>query len=410
MEEKFLAVLLDIKDAQDGKVYIPNGIVVGKKIDNRFIDKDNKEYHLIGEKDYDGTDLISFTISVSALEKIYDTDNLETIINNYIETVRKYFIVYNEEGYNFIYNNEVVVSFSDFQSHFINELNNIEGELDYKVLYKQLSSRVFMQDEAIKKVFLALSLHYIDEDETEKAKVIIDGKRGTGKTEIINVLKECMPVSVLVEDLGDTNFSFDALFLSLLNTKNISKCPILVLDNADKIILSNDLYESNRAIKIIKHLMLDIDYKLKTETGTINYPTKDFSIIIMGDFSKRIGSVINDYKEGVPIELSKLTNYNIKMNPVTKELVYKKLFDKEYGSLAHYARYLDNFGIKLGVDNRIIDKIVEQVMRTNMHELDKIVEKCFEELIFEVLTSDNKYTEATITVKTLKNNKKYLLK
>ena len=49
-------------------------------------------------------------------------------------------------------------------------------------------------------------------------------------------------------------------------------------------------------------------------------------------------------------------------------------------------------------------------MKTNMHELDKVVEKCFEEVLFEIYTTDKSYQELTIDEKVLKNSKKYKLK
>lgn len=98
------------------------------------------------------------------------------------------------------------------------------------------------------------------------------------------------------------------------------------------------------------------------------------------------------------------------MNPMTKELVYAKLMNEENGTFRHYANYIVGSGIKVNINIKLIEKIVNEVMKTNMHELDKVVEKCFEEVLFEIYTTDKSYQELTIDEKVLKNSKKYKLK
>lgn len=413
--DKYIAILLSKQIINNQVIYAPRRVINGDYRDNLFITKEGKEYSTLIAENNNDKEIVSFIIENEILKQVYQENNIKNIKRKYLDDVKKYIIINDKGDINFLYlgdRGKIIISPNDFSEHFVKHLNNPEDieEFSPDVLYNNLKLKIYGQDEAIKKVFLGLSLQYIDSPISHKSNLIIDGDKGTGKSEIVNVLKDTMPNNVFVENLGDINFSFDSLFLSLYNLGEMKQKPILVLDNADKLLLSKNLSESKEAIRIIKHLMLGIDYKLKTNFGIINYSTKDFTIIILGDFSKRRLSGINNYVEGVPTELSKLTNYNIHMNPITSDIVYQKLMDGENGIFANYKKFIEGFNINLLIETKIVDKIIDEVMASNMHELNKIVEKCFEELIFELMTTDKQYYTAGISTKTVDNNKVYYLK
>lgn len=229
-------------------------------------------------------------LNEEALNLLYGDEDINILKEKYFNDLKKYLILKNNETLQVLYsaeNKSEIVTMEEFVNHFMANIgNNEEIDFDSKSLYDLLKKNVFEQDEAIKKILVALSFHYADVDNMQKVNIIIDGDKGTGKTTIVNCLKEKMPVSVIVEDLGDENFSFDYLFLSLYNDKNISECPILVLDNAEKLLLNKDLEVADQSINIVKNLMLGKDYMLQISSGVESYPTKDFVIILMGDFKK----------------------------------------------------------------------------------------------------------------------------
>lgn len=391
----------------DKEIFIPTGIIKLKDI-NKLIGVDGIQYHSIYEQNEEN--YIFFPIAEDALKQLYESD----YINEYFNDVKNYSIIKDANNFELIYTKNgksEIVQIEDFSDFFLSHINSDESnDINIKELYDLLKSNVFMQDEAIKKIIVALSLHYMDTDEKEKVNIIIDGDKGTGKTAIINCIKDIMPCSVIVEDLGDENFSFDYLFLSMYNNKQISSCPILVLDNADKLLLNSDLDVADKSINIIKNLMLGVDFKLQTSSGAVSYPTKDFVVIVSGDFKKRLRCGIDNYVEGVPNKISRLTNYNIKMNPMTKEMVYAKLLNEENGTFAHYVKYLTEAGVEVNYTHKLINKIVDKVMKSNMHELDIIVEKCFEDILFDLYTSEERFTKLSIDHNVLKDSKKYILK
>lgn len=405
--EEVIAVKFERKEIDSNKiVFIPCGIIKLKDSE-KLIGIDDVQYHYILEENVDN--YIFFPIEMSSLKTLYK-ENYE---DSYLNDIKKYTIIYNKDNIELLYSNEgqnEIIPLENFPEFFVKHYQN-EGEtFNIKDLYNELKNNIFMQDEAIKKIIVALALHYMDSEEKEKVNIIIDGDKGTGKTSIVNIIKESMPCSVIVQDIGDENFSFDYLFLSLHNNKKISECPILVLDNADKLLLNNDLQIADNSIDIIKKLMLGVDFLLQTSSGAISYPTRDFVIIVVGDFKKRLRCGINNYVEGVPDKISRLTNYNVKMNPMSKEMVYLKLLNQYNGTLNHYIKYFNEAGISVNISDKFINKIVCEVMKSNMHELDKIVEKCFEDVLFDLYTSDSKFQELTIDHKILNNSKKYILK
>ncbi len=74
----------------------------------------------------------------------------------------------------------------------------------------------------------------------------------------------------------------------------------LILDNAESLLFNPNSYVSSSSENTLRDLMMGIDYKIITERGIINYPTKDMLIIIMGDFSRKPKCGYSSYFEGVP--------------------------------------------------------------------------------------------------------------
>lgn len=409
MNEKEKSIAVVLSKSNDESLYIPKKAVIGYLNDTEFIDEDNNVYYPFGfEKE--GYDIVTFITNYEILKDAYDIDDKEEFLQKFIDDVKNYVIIYKDEELNFIYKDDLtVLGIDDFQDHFINKFVIKSPDFSPTNLYNSLHERVYCQNEAIKRIVVALSLHYMDNEEKQKSNIIIDGASGTGKSEIIKVLSENMPTNVLVEDLSNENFSFDYLFLSLANEKNISPSSILVLDNADKLLLSTDTMLAKSTANTIRDLMLGADYKVQTNQGFIDYPTKDMVIIVVGDFSKRLMPGINNYAEGVPEKIASLTNYNIKMNPLSKDMVKMKLLHPENGIIAHYNNFFEEFGVDLYADERIVNDIVNEVMKCGMHELDKIVEHALEEIIFNVLMNKEDYSKAYVLRRTLKNNKKFIL-
>ena len=232
-----------------------------------------------------------------------------------------------------------------------------------------LYNKVFMQPEAIKKLVVGISTHYLDTEGIKKSNIIIDGKKGSIQNDIVSVLKDTLPAQVYYEDLSNENFSFDALFMSLANTGSELNST-LMLDNAESLLFNPNSYVSSSSENTLRDLMMGIDYKIITENGIINYPTKDMLIIIMGDFSRKPKCGYSSYFEGVPEKLSSLTNYNIKLRPMNRDMILLKLCHPENGLIPYYINFFAEHGISLEVSNSFIEEICKIALESVIDALN----------------------------------------
>ena len=410
MEKKLqIGVILERKET----IYYPKETVVGffdeEKI--KFISSDT-EYSIITSKD---EKIVSFIFDINQLMKLYNL-SFEEFSKKYFEDIKNYLIIENEDDIKYFYKGEnpTVLEPNDFANHFINVFINKKQDEYFdintsKELCANLYNKVFMQPEAIKKLVVGISTHYMDTEGIKKSNIIIDGKKGSIQNDIVSVLKDTLPAQVYYEDLSNENFSFDALFMSLANTGSELNST-LILDNAESLLFNPNSYVSSSSENTLRDLMMGIDYKIITERGIINYPTKDMLIIIMGDFSRKPKCGYSSYFEGVPEKLSSLTNYNIKLRPMNRDMILLKLCHPENGLIPYYINFFAEHGISLEVSNSFIEEICKIALENEHINLDKLVSTVFEEAIFEILTSDEQFTNLSVNKRVLKNNKNYSLR
>ena len=410
MEKKLqIGVILERKET----IYYPKETVVGffdeEKI--KFISSDT-EYSIITSKD---EKIVSFIFDINQLMKLYNL-SFEEFSKKYFEDIKNYLIIENEDDIKYFYKGEnpTVLEPNDFANHFINVFINKKQDEYFdintsKELCANLYNKVFMQPEAIKKLVVGISTHYMDTEGIKKSNIIIDGKKGSIQNDIVSVLKDTLPAQVYYEDLSNENFSFDALFMSLANTGSELNST-LILDNAESLLFNPNSYVSSSSEITLRDLMMGIDYKIITERGIINYPTKDMLIIIMGDFSRKPKCGYSSYFEGVPEKLSSLTNYNIKLRPMNRDMILLKLCHPENGLIPYYINFFAEHGISLEVSNSFIEEICKIALENEHINLDKLVSTVFEEAIFEILTSDEQFTNLSVNKRVLKNNRNYNLR
>lgn len=396
-EKQFAVVIKKIKNG----IYVPIEIVKGNLVDTSFICENGKKYHSFGSND---SKLVTFILEESQLKKLYDFEDEKILKEKFLNDIKNYYVLNKNNEICFLYKgNELeLINSDEIANHFIQTFINNESNLfTPKNFYNDLKNNVFMQDDAIKKIVVAVSTHLIDDHEKSKGNIIIDGMKGVGKEEIIKVLQKDLPMDVFVEDLSNENFSFDLLFLSLANDNENHENAMLILDNADKLLLSSDRDVAQDSLNVIKDLMNGIDYKISTSQGLINYPTNNLFIVIMGDFSKRGLCGINQYASGVPDKLLSLSSYNIKLNPVSREMLKLKLCHPQNGVLAHYTEFINSFGAQFTIDEELIDEIVN-ISLTTGEDLDKILKNALETKIFELLIGENDYSSIKIDKRILK--------
>lgn len=396
--EKQYAVV--IKKVKNG-VYIPIEIVKGNLNETYFKSENGKIFHSFDSND---KKLVTFILDESKLKMLYDLEDEKILKEKFLNDVKNYYVICKDEEVYFLYKgNELeLINYDEIANHFMQTFINNESNLfTPKNFYNDLKNNVFMQDDAIKKIVVAVSTHLIDDHEKSKGNIIIDGMKGVGKEEIIKVLQKDLPMDVFVEDLSNENFSFDLLFLSLANDNENHENAMLILDNADKLLLSSDRDVAQDSLNVIKDLMNGIDYKISSSQGLINYPTNNLFIVIMGDFSKRGLCGIDNYASGVPDKLLSLSSYNIKLNPINREMLKLKLCHPQNGVLAHYTEFINSFGAQFTIDEELIDEIVN-ISLTTGEDLDKILKNALENKIFELLIGENDYSSIKIDKRILK--------
>ena len=396
--EKQYAVV--IKKVKNG-VYIPIEIVKGNLNETYFKCENGKIFHSFDSND---KKLVTFILDESKLKMLYDLEDEKILKEKFLNDVKNYYVICKDEEVYFLYKgNELeLINYDEIANHFMQTfINNESNIFTPKNFYNDLKNNVFMQDDAIKKIVVAVSTHLIDDHEKSKGNIIIDGMKGVGKEEIIKVLQKDLPMDVFVEDLSNENFSFDLLFLSLANDNENHENAMLILDNADKLLLSSDRDVAQDSLNVIKDLMNGIDYKISSSQGLINYPTNNLFIVIMGDFSKRGLCGIDQYASGVPDKLLSLSSYNIKLNPVSREMLKLKLCHPQNGVLAHYTEFINSFGTQFTIDEELIDEIVNISLATG-EDLDKILKNALENKIFELLIGENDYSSIKIDKRILK--------
>ncbi|MDD5864999.1 MAG: hypothetical protein PUD07_00690 [bacterium] len=404
-EKQYAVVIKKIKNG----VYKPIEIVNGILEDTSFICVNGKKYHSFGSYE---RKLVTFILEESKLKMLYQIEDENILKEKFLNDIKNYYILNKNNEIYFLYKgNELeLINSDEIANHFIQTfINNDSNLFTPKNLYNELKNNVFMQDDAIKKIVVAVSTHLFDSHEKSKGNIIIDGMKGSGKEEIIKVLKNNLPMDVFVEDLSNENFSFDLLFLSLANDNENHENAMLILDNADKLLLSSDRDVAQDSLNVIKDLMNGIDYKISASQGLINYPTNNLFIVIMGDFSKRGLCGINQYASGVPDKLSELSCYNIKLNPVSREMLKLKLCHPETGILTHYIDLIKSFCFDFNIDDDFIEEIIN-ISLTTGEDLDKVVKYALENAMFELFTSEEYHSSLNIGTRTLKNNHDYELK
>ena len=404
-----IGVILKKKD----NIYTPEKTIYGyfNEEAKKFIDVDNNEYDVISSKK---DNAVAFVFDVEVLLKLYNVEE-DKLSDIFFEDISNYLIIEDDDDIKYFYKgvSPVILEPNEFANHFVSLVNGKNADyfnLDTsKELCMGLYNKVFMQPDAIKKLVVGISTHYLDTEGIKKSNIIIDGKKGSFQNEVVSVLKDTLPAQVYYEDLSNENFSFDALFMSLANTGSELNST-LILDNAESLLFNPNSYVSSSSENTLRDLMMGIDYKIITENGLINYPTKDMLIIIMGDFSRKPKCGYSSYFEGIPEKLSSLTNYNIKLNPMNRDMILLRLCHPENGLIPYYINFFAEHGISLEVSNSFIEEICNMALENENTNLDKIVSTVFEEAIFEILTSDEQFTNLFVNKRVLKNNKNYNLR
>ena len=163
--EKQYAVV--IKKVKNG-VYIPIEIVKGNLNETYFKCENGKIFHSFDSND---KKLVTFILDESKLKMLYDLEDEKILKEKFLNDVKNYYVICKDEEVYFLYKgNELeLINYDEIANHFIQTFINNESNLfTPKNFYNDLKNNVFMQDDAIKKIVVAVSTHLIDDHEKSK--------------------------------------------------------------------------------------------------------------------------------------------------------------------------------------------------------------------------------------------------
>ena len=158
-------------------IYTPEKTIYGyfKEEEKKFVDEDNTQYDIISSKK---DNAVAFVFDVEVLLKLYNTDK-ENLPSIFFKDISNYLIVENEDDIKYIFKGEApeILEPNEFANHFVSLVNGKNAEyfnLDTsKELCMGLYNKVFMQPEAIKKLVVGISTHYLDTEGIKKSNIII---------------------------------------------------------------------------------------------------------------------------------------------------------------------------------------------------------------------------------------------
>lgn len=320
------------------------------------------------------------------------------------------------------------------------EYNINTNNIDIKKLSSEVKKVIIGQDEVVDKVLSTIvnnqrlyesDLDY-DEIRQTKQSLLIFGKTGTGKTEIVKQIASKLDIPYVVEDAtkftqeGYQARSTSDMLLDLLRitdgNQDLAERGILYIDEIDKKRVKGNESISTTAVQNSLLKIMDggiIPIEVDPMTGeTIDFDTSFLTVILSGAFvemekeNKRKEIGFNIQKD-IKNEEDKYTTedfINYGMTPEfmgritsiikTKDLGYNELknilITSEISPLNLKKKYLDCLNVTYNFDDEFIDMIVNKAIakKTGARGLKSAVSDVFDNLgfnlDFEVLAGDIK--------------------
>ena len=175
-------------------------------------------------------------------------------------------------------------------------------DIDLAKLRKEVLSVVKGQDEAVRKITLQLAKNYKYASADIKNHIIIAGPSGTGKTEIVTIIKDIIGVPCVKVDAtsftkeGYMGSDVDEMLISLINECNgdIKKAEngILIIDEIDKKAATGDPNETisskdvqSSLLKILGRSEIEVDIGTSYSPRKVKFDTSKLTVIVLGAFA-----------------------------------------------------------------------------------------------------------------------------
>lgn len=304
---------------------------------------------------------------------------------------------------------------------YIEKIDKYISDNSINSIYEDITSNVIGQDEHVRSILSSIlwNNHLINSGMSgnniakNKHNILIMGKSGTGKTEIIKEIADSLNLPVVVENapsyslLDGDGSPIDKMLLDLVYVTDgdmeLAKRGILVIDNFDKLLTSVENYGHLTSDYVQKELFKLIDgdvRKFKYDEELISLDTHGLTIVLLGDFDRVSDKVIGfDYNNGnvdlvsmgLKKELLDRINKIRKLNSLSKSDLIDVLKSQK-GKLMSTLSYYKEKGVNIRIDEDGLAKIADMAIKDGhgVRSLNKIVDNLMDSEFNDIMFSGKK--------------------
>lgn len=320
-------------------------------------------------------------------------------------------------------------------------------------IVNKLKSSIINQDEAIKKIVLAI-YKYALFGKDMKSNILLYGPSGVGKTALINEVAKVIDYPVHIEDMsnysatGYKGANVEDILIHLYNNAggdiNKAEHSILFLDEIDKK-AGKDADISVSKSDVLKGLLKIVEggvftLEINHMGDTIKFDTSKLLIIAGGAFTDlydkqamekknnigfgtdvkskeevKYGSelTIKDFEKfGMPLEFMGRFKTIIRMNSLNLDNLITILKSSNLSELKKYVNALQSKGVTLNIPDAIYEKIALAALSygTGARGLNLVVDKIFENVFYEIFNDGKNIEEVTLGDNIVENQSDFILK
>lgn len=331
-----------------------------------------------------------------------------------------------------------------------NNLNNREkydSILNVNEAYEGLSKSIISQDEALKQVLLTIrnNIQKVDKG-YPLSNILLIGPTGVGKTLIANSVADVLGVpyaSIDATNCSPTGYKGASLTDCLENLYikshyNIEQAQkgVIFIDEIDKLAIK-DAQDYIKTIAIQDALLKMVegqDYNLFDNDDyaePVIFNTAKITFIAAGAFEQITSPKLENgigfesqiklpnYKKDID---NKVIKYGMKselmgrfnkvlLNPLEVEDIIKIILS-EKSIFNYYLEVFKDYGIEFKRSDNFIETLAKYSMKKNggARGINQVLESVFSDCLWEILKSDKKFTELSVSEETVTDSKKYTLK
>lgn len=367
---------------------------------------------------------------------LVDGDIMNYYYDCYQEFFYKYFKVEKSED---VENKEIVQS-NDLANE---KLEEIRKQIDVNKMFKEITSYVIDQDDAIKKILTAIWKQYNDFSSDKSRNILINGSTGVGKTQTFRILTKLIDVPCVITSAteytaaGYVGKSVEDMLVSLIKKANydVKKAErgILIIDEIDKISQSesgrsqvNQRDVQEALLKILEDGVFDLTINYKQ----YSFDTSKLMVVGMGSWSRidlTPDKVVGFEQKAVKKTYKDITREDIIANGLIPELVgrfpiivqmnelnydsFLRILKSKNSSINLNKEFFERNGVRLIIKDDAYEAIAKKASESQFgaRGIDEIVENALSLASYEIACNPEMYSDLIISKETIDNNENFKL-